>query len=68
MTLDRFPHVPASKIKRKNQAKTPELKKAPKITKRENEEQRARIEENFRFPFIESRAKYKEIHPHTHGH
>ena len=33
MILDRFPHVPASKIKRKNQAKTPGLKKAPKSQK-----------------------------------
>ena len=37
MTLDGFPHIPASKIRRKNQVKTPGSKKAPKSSNREDE-------------------------------
>ena len=37
MILDVFPHVTASKIKRKNQVKTPGSKKAPKSSNREDE-------------------------------
>ena len=37
MNLDGFPHIPASKIKKKNQVKTPGSKKAPKSQNREEE-------------------------------